>query len=129
MVPVLDHLQAVVDLTADRLHMEVATPEERLDGQRRVQRACRPWSGVVGLGFPVKLCQTRAINPELAGETAALKDIIRARNQRRRELRATLTDRQATVEALLGPRAGAPETLPLEETESPTPPARRSGHA
>jgi putative transposase len=44
----------------------------------------------------------RAINPELAGETVALKDIIRARNRRRRELRDMLVERQATVEALLG---------------------------
>jgi len=43
----------------------------------------------------------RAINPELAGETVALKDIIRARNRRRRELRTTLAEREATVEALL----------------------------
>ena len=41
----------------------------------------------------------RAINPELAGETVALKDIIRARNQRRRQLSSTLAERQATVEA------------------------------
>jgi len=58
----------------------------------------------------------RAINPELAGETVALKDIIRARNQRRRELRTTLTERAATVEALLQLRRGSPpdpEQLPL----------------
>ena len=48
----------------------------------------------------------RAINPELAGETVALKDIIRARNRRRRELRATLVEREATVEALLRLRRG-----------------------
>src|SRR5207247_1667815 len=44
----------------------------------------------------------RAINPELAGETIGLKDIIRARNQRRRELRTTLAAREATVEAVAG---------------------------
>ena len=48
----------------------------------------------------------RAINPELAGETVALKDIIRARNRRRRELRTTLAEREATVEALLRLRRG-----------------------
>jgi putative transposase len=48
----------------------------------------------------------RAINPELAGETVALKDIIRARNRRRRELRVTLAEREATVEALLRLRRG-----------------------
>lgn len=47
----------------------------------------------------------RAISPELAGETIALKDIIRARNERRRELRTTLAEREATVEALLQPVA------------------------
>src|SRR6266568_1912882 len=70
----------------------------------------------------------RAINPELAGETVALKDIIRARNQRRRELRTTLTEREATVEALLRLRRGEepdPEPLfPELELASSTPPAR-----
>jgi putative transposase len=66
----------------------------------------------------------RAINPELAGETVALKDIIRARNQRRRELRATLAERQATVEALLGLRRGGDPELPLAEVEPPSPPPR-----
>jgi len=61
----------------------------------------------------------RAINPELAGETIALKDIIRARNQRRRELRATLNERQAMVEALLGLRAGAEREALLAEPEPP----------
>jgi len=57
----------------------------------------------------------RAINPELAGETIALKDIIRARNQHRRQLRTTLADRETTIEALLALRRGsellAPEPL------------------
>src|SRR6266516_613005 len=72
----------------------------------------------------------RAINPELAGETIGLKDIIRARNQRRRELRTTLAEREATVEALLRVRRGEelrPEPEPLfaePETASSTPPAR-----
>src|SRR3989441_7903259 len=48
----------------------------------------------------------RAINPELAGETIGLKDIIRARNRRRRELRTTLAEREATIEALLSLRRG-----------------------
>ncbi len=70
----------------------------------------------------------RAINPELAGETVALKDIIRARHQRRRELRTTLTEREATVEALLRLRRGEelqPEELfPEPEPSGSTPPAR-----
>src|SRR6266566_2123829 len=60
----------------------------------------------------------RAINPELAGETVALKDIMRARNQHRRELRTTLAERQATVEALLGLRRGVEPELPFGEPES-----------
>jgi len=59
----------------------------------------------------------RAINPELAGETVALKDIIRARNQRRRELRATLSERQATIEALLSLRRGEHQEALLPEPE------------
>lgn len=71
----------------------------------------------------------RAINPELAGETIGLKDIIRARNQRRRELRTTLAAREATVEALLRLRRGEelrPEPSPLfpePESVSVAPPA------
>lgn len=71
----------------------------------------------------------RAINPELAGETIALKDIIRARNQRRRELRTALADRAATVEALLKLRRGEQPNAQLaipeaEPQASPTPPVR-----
>ena len=70
----------------------------------------------------------RAINPELAGETVALKDIIRARNRRRRELRTTLAEREATVEALLRLRRGEelrPEPLfPAPDPASTVPAAR-----
>jgi putative transposase len=48
----------------------------------------------------------RAICPELAGETVALRDIKQARDQRRRDLRETLRDRRKTVEALLDLRRG-----------------------
>jgi putative transposase len=65
----------------------------------------------------------RAICPELAGETIALKDIIRARNGQRRQLRATLAEREAMVEALLGLRRGSDTQPDLLESESrPTPP-------
>ena len=40
----------------------------------------------------------RAISAELAGETIPLRDIIRARNRRRKELRSILHDRQKVVE-------------------------------
>jgi putative transposase len=70
----------------------------------------------------------RAINPELAGETVALKDIVRTRNRRRRELRTTLAERLATVEALLHLRRGEeanPEPLFAEpDSASTTPPTR-----
>lgn len=71
----------------------------------------------------------RAINPELAGETVALKDVIRARNRRRRELRTTLAAREATVEALLRLRRGGEVTYPEplfaeSDPASTTPPAR-----
>jgi putative transposase len=55
----------------------------------------------------------RAICPELAAETIALRDIIQARNRRRRDLRHTLQDRSRTVAALLEARRGAP---PGDET-------------
>jgi putative transposase len=50
----------------------------------------------------------RAICAELAGETIALRDIIRARNRRRRNLRETLQDRSRTVEVLLKAHRGEP---------------------
>jgi len=43
----------------------------------------------------------RAISAEIAGETIALRDIVRVRNSRRRELRSILDSRQKTVDALL----------------------------
>ena len=70
----------------------------------------------------------RAINPELAGETVALKDIIRARNRRRRELRTTLAEHEVMVEALLRLRRGEdaqPEQLfPEPDPASTLRPAR-----
>ena len=64
----------------------------------------------------------RAICQELAGETVPLKEIIQARNRRKRELRHTIQDRQRTVDTLLElrrwsapkeePAPPAPETLP-----------------
>jgi putative transposase len=44
----------------------------------------------------------RAICQELAGEEISLKEIIRARSNRRRELRTGLRERNAVIEALLG---------------------------
>jgi putative transposase len=52
-----------------------------------------------------------AVSAELAGETIPLRDIIRVRNQRRRELSAFLQDRQKVVDALLQLKRG---TAPKE---------------
>jgi putative transposase len=49
----------------------------------------------------------RAICADIAGETIALREIIQARNRRRRDLRQTLHDRSRTVEALLDAHRGA----------------------
>ena len=48
-----------------------------------------------------------AVSAELAGETIPLRDIIRVRNQRRRELSSILHDRQQVVDALLQLKKGA----------------------
>jgi putative transposase len=48
----------------------------------------------------------RAVCAELAGETVPLRDILRARNRRRRELRGVLQDRQAAVDTLLQMKRG-----------------------
>jgi putative transposase len=50
----------------------------------------------------------RAICAELAGETISLREIMQARNRRRRDLRHTLQDRARIVEALLEARRGEP---------------------
>jgi putative transposase len=50
----------------------------------------------------------RAICAELAGETIPLREILRARNQRRRELRGVLRDRQSAVDTLLELKGGEP---------------------
>ena len=64
------------------------------------------------------LCQ--AICTELAGTTVPLREILRARNHHRRELRGVLRDRQATVETLLQvKRADAEETQHAKEESNP----------
>jgi putative transposase len=59
----------------------------------------------------------RAICAELAGETVPLREIIRARNRRKKELRSVLRDRQQTVDTLLAIKRAA-----VQETEDPQPP-------
>jgi len=48
----------------------------------------------------------RAISAKLAGETIPLRDVIRVRNQRRKELRSILHDRQKMVDTLLKLKQG-----------------------
>lgn len=59
----------------------------------------------------------RAICAELAGVTVPLREIIRARNRRRKELRAVLRDRQQTADTLLEMKRAA-----VQETENLQPP-------
>jgi len=59
----------------------------------------------------------RAICQELAGETVPLREIIRARERRRRELRRTIQDRRMVVESLLEARRGGV----VESTEEGAP--------
>jgi putative transposase len=58
---------------------------------------------------------------ELAGDTVPLREILRARNRRRRELRGVLRDRQAAVNTLLDLKRGE---ITEKEDESSTPAER-----
>jgi putative transposase len=58
----------------------------------------------------------RAICTTLAGEAIALRNIIRARNRRRRDLRHTLQERSRMVDVLLEARRG--DTHTDEPTQS-----------
>jgi len=51
----------------------------------------------------------RAICPDLASETVGLREIVRARTQRRRELRMGLRERQKSVATLLDLKRGSAE--------------------
>jgi putative transposase len=70
----------------------------------------------------------RAICPELAGTTIALKDLVRARNARRRELQGGITERAKLVDLLLGVQADAPTPPPPEEAAPPLPPRLKRYH-
>jgi len=48
----------------------------------------------------------RAICPELSGESLSLREVVRSRNGRRRELRSLLQNRKQTVDSLLGLKSG-----------------------
>jgi len=60
----------------------------------------------------------RAVCQELAGEVVPLREIIRARDRQRRELRATIEDRRRKVDSLLEARRWSPAT---EEEQQPPP--------
>lgn len=65
----------------------------------------------------------RAVCADVAGETVTLREIVRARNQRRRQLRSVLRDRQHAVDTLLEIKRGeiveaddAKPLSPIKET-------------
>lgn len=62
----------------------------------------------------------RAVCAELAGQTVPLREIIRARNQRRRELRGVLRDRQAAVNTLIDLKRGDTEYASPPTPDEPT---------
>ena len=65
----------------------------------------------------------RAVCQELAGETVALREIIKARNGRRRQLRQTLQERRRLVDSLLEAKRWAPAKQESSSPPSePTPP-------
>jgi putative transposase len=64
----------------------------------------------------------RAICQEIAGATLSLREIVRTRDQRRRQLRQTLQERQKTVESLLEARRwSAPVEVPPSNTGNKPP--------
>lgn len=66
----------------------------------------------------------RAVCQELASQTISLKEIIQARNQRRRALKQGIKERTELIQTYLNVHQGAPE-LPPPPLEPPNPPARR----
>ncbi len=68
----------------------------------------------------------RAISAELAGETIPLRDVIRVRNQRRKELRSILHHRQKMVDTLLQVKQGLPWRKAMYPSQSPPAPLSAS---
>lgn len=64
----------------------------------------------------------RAICPELAGETVTLREVLRARNRRRHDLRTILRDRKKIVDSLLEVKrangVAAESTQPIQSSEN-----------
>jgi putative transposase len=69
----------------------------------------------------------RAICPDLAGETIPLREVLRARNRRRRELRNVLLDRKKAVDALLELKQGNSQGAPPEEQANQPPEREERG--
>lgn len=65
----------------------------------------------------------RAVCQELAGETVGLKDIIRARHRRKRELQEQIDRRQSLVDQLLA--SSTPNASPPQAMAPPNPPPQR----
>lgn len=71
----------------------------------------------------------RALCPELARTTIGLKELVRARDARRRELRVGISERAKLVELLLGVHADEPpELTPPAEPVPPAPRLKRYHH-
>ncbi len=66
----------------------------------------------------------RAISAELSGETIPLREIVRVRNRRRKELRSILTDRQKIVDTLLQLKKGPVPEEVHAQTVVPAGPAK-----
>jgi putative transposase len=71
----------------------------------------------------------RAVCAELAGETVPLREILRARNRRRRELRGVLRDRQSAVNTLLDLKRGETTEKKDEPPASTDKPTKRAAPA
>jgi putative transposase len=67
----------------------------------------------------------RAICQELAGETISLKDIVRARAERRRDLQSIITSRRSLADQVLVRPAASPAALPPPTAATTAMEARR----
>jgi putative transposase len=67
----------------------------------------------------------RAVCQELAGATISLKEIVRARNARRRQVQAGLSARAQIVETLLGPAPASPAAAPPPPAPAAVPTLKR----
>jgi putative transposase len=71
----------------------------------------------------------RAVCQELAGESVPLREILRARQRRRRELRQTIRERREAIEALLEARRGGVAEPTGGGTPGPPPEPQRPARA